>query len=72
MTSCAYIYLYIQYKTRLITECTVHCPMAWECFLTMDNLLCWVLPIGYICYYRESSVTMYRSVFATVDPQSWM
>lgn len=46
--------------------------MAWECFLTMDNLLCWVLPIGYICYYRESSVTMYRSVFATVDPQSWM
>ncbi len=55
MTSCAYIYLYVQYKTRLITECTVHCPMAWDCFLTMDNSLCLVLPrlhlllLGQVC-----------------------
>lgn len=55
MTSCAYNYLYVQYKTRLITECTVHCPMAYNCFLTMDNWLCLVLPwlhlifLGQVC-----------------------
>lgn len=48
MTSCAYIYLYVQYKTRLITEFTVHCPVAWDCFLTMDNSLCFVLPGLYL------------------------
>lgn len=55
MTSCAYNYLYVQYKTRLITECTVHCPMAYDCFLTMGNWLCLVLQwlhlifLGQIC-----------------------
>lgn len=55
MTSCAYIYLYVQYKTRLITECTIHCLVAWDCFLIVDNLLCLVLPrlhlllLGQLC-----------------------
>lgn len=55
MTSCAYIYLYVQYKTRLITECTIHCPVARDCFLTMDNSLCLVFPrlhlllLGQVC-----------------------
>lgn len=62
MTSCAYIYLYVQYKTRLITECTVHCPMAWDCFLTMDNSLCLVLPrqhlllLGQVCEVVSHSI----------------
>lgn len=61
MTSCAYIYLYVQYKTRLITECTVHCPTAWDCFLTMDNSLCLALPrlhllLGQVCEVVSHSV----------------
>lgn len=61
MTSCAYIYLYVQYKTRLITECTVHCPMARDCFLTMDNSLCLAIPrlhllLGQICEVVSHSV----------------
>lgn len=61
MTSCAYIYLYVQYKTRLITECTVHCPTAWDCFLTMDNSLCLALPrlhllLGQVCEVVSHSI----------------
>lgn len=61
MTSCAYIYLYVQYKTRLITECTVHCPMAWDCSLTIDNSLCLALPrllllLGQVCEVVSHSV----------------
>lgn len=62
MTSCAYIYLYVQYKTRLITECTVHCPMAWDCFLHKDNSLCLALPrlhlllLGQVCEVVSHSI----------------
>lgn len=61
MTSCAYIYLYVQYKTRLITQCTVHCPMTRDCFLTMDNSLCLALPrllllLGQVCEVVSHSV----------------
>lgn len=62
MTSCVYIYLYVQYKTRLITECTVHCPMAWDCFLNMDNSLCLALPrlhlllLGQVCEVVSHSI----------------
>lgn len=70
MTSCAYIYLYVQYKTRLNTECTVHCPVARDCFLTTDNsrrlvltrlhlvLLgqaCEVVPLSICCYWPSKS-----------------
>ena len=55
MTSCAYIYQYVQYKTRLITEYTLHCPLTWDWCLTMDYSLCLVRPrlhlllLGQLC-----------------------
>lgn len=35
------IYLYVQYKTRLITQCTQRCPVTSYCSLTVDDFSCW-------------------------------